>query len=42
MTIKGDVGAKKILLENENNILNLKIDDDSVTRDFNIKENFNI
>ena len=42
MIIEGDVGAKKILLENKNDILNLQIDDDSIIRDFNIKENFNI
>ena len=42
MSIEGDVGAKKILLENKNDILNLQIDDDSIIRDFNIKENFSI
>ena len=41
MSISGDSGAKKILEENKNNILNIKIDDIGITKDFNTKDDFN-
>ena len=41
MTIEGDVGAKKILNKFQDRILNIKIDDISVTKDFNTKDDFN-
>ena len=41
MSINGDSGAKKILEENKNNILNIKIDDIGITKDFNTKDDFN-
>tara|TARA_B100001123_G_scaffold39884_1_gene41088 strand:- start:1752 stop:2336 length:585 start_codon:yes stop_codon:yes gene_type:complete len=40
MSISGDVGAKKILEINKDKILNLKINDQGITKDFNTKENF--
>ena len=41
MTIAGDFGAKKILNQNKNKILNIKIDDICITKDFNTKDDFN-
>ena len=41
MSITGDFGAKKILSQNKNKILNIKIDDISITEDFNTKDDFN-
>ena len=41
MSIAGDFGAKKILNQNKNKILNIKIDDVSITKDFNTKDDFN-
>ena len=41
MSVNGDVGAKKILEMNKDKILFCKINDISVTKDFNTKDNFN-
>ena len=41
MSIVGDVGAKKILELNKDKILNLEINDQSITKDFNTQDNFN-
>ena len=38
--ISGDVGAKKILELNKDKILNLEINDQSVTKGFNTQEDF--
>ena len=40
MSIVGDVGAKKILELNKNKILNLEIDDQSITKGFNTQDDF--
>ena len=41
MNITGDVGAKKILELNKDKILNLEINDQSITRSFDTQDNFN-
>ena len=41
MNIQGDIGAKKILELNKDKIFNLEINDQSITKDFNTKSNFN-
>ena len=41
MHVSGDVGAKKILKLNEDKILNLEINDQSILKGFNTKEDFN-
>ena len=41
MNITGDVGAKKILELNKDKILNLEIDDQSITKGFDTQDNFN-
>ena len=41
MDITGDVGAKKILELNKDKILNLEIDDQSITKGFDTQDNFN-
>ena len=41
LDIKGDVGAKKILELNKDKILNLEIDDQSITKGFDTQDNFN-
>ena len=41
LSIDGDIGAKKILEINKNKIMKIKIDDASITRDFNTKNDFN-
>jgi molybdenum cofactor cytidylyltransferase len=41
INIQGDIGAKKILELNKNKIFNLEINDQSITKDFNTKSNFN-
>ena len=41
MTIQGDVGAKRILELNEDKVLNVKINDSCITKDFNTMDNFN-
>ena len=41
MTIQGDVGAKRILELNEDKVLNIEINDSSITKDFNTMDNFN-
>jgi len=41
MLVQGDIGAKKILEQNKNKILKVKIDDINITKDFNTKDNFN-
>ena len=41
MSISGDVGAKKILEQNKEKILKVKIDDINITRGFNTKNDFN-
>jgi len=38
--ISGDVGAKKILELNKDKILNLEINDQSVTKGFNTQDDF--
>ena len=40
INISGDVGAKKILELNKNKILNLEINDQCVTKDFNTQDSF--
>ena len=40
MTIQGDVGAKKILELNKSKILNVKITNQSIRKDFNTKDDF--
>ena len=40
MNISGDTGAKQILKLNEDKVLNLKINDQGVTRGFDTQENF--
>ena len=40
MTIQGDVGAKKILELNKNKILNVEVGNQSIRKDFNIKDDF--
>ena len=40
MTIQGDVGAKRILELNKNKILNVEIDNQSIRKDFNTKDDF--
>ena len=39
-TLQGDIGAKKILKTNESKILNVEINDQGITKDFNTQENF--
>ena len=41
MIIEGDVGAKKILGSYKDKILNLEINNESITKDFNIRDDFN-
>ena len=41
MTIEDDVGAKKILESHKDKILNLEINNESITKDFNIRDDFN-
>ena len=41
MDITGDVGAKKILELNKDKILNLEINDQSITKGFNTQDDFN-
>ena len=41
LDIRGDVGAKKILELNKDKILNLEIDDQSITKGFDTQDNFN-
>ena len=40
ISIEGDIGAKKILEQNKDKILKVKIDDINITKDFNTKDNF--
>ena len=40
MTIQGDVGAKKILELNKGKILNVEINNQSIKKDFNTKDDF--
>ena len=40
MDITGDVGAKKILELNKDKILNLEINDQSITKGFNTQSDF--
>ena len=40
MTIQGDVGAKKILELNKDKILNVEINNQSIKKDFNTKDDF--
>ena len=42
VTIKGDVGAKKIIEMNEDKVFALEINDDCITRDFNTNEDFTL
>ena len=42
MGITGDVGAKKILELNKDKILNLEINDQSITKGFDTQDNFNL
>ena len=39
--ISGDIGAKKILELNKDKILNLEIDDQSITKGFDTQDDFN-
>ena len=41
MAITGDVGAKKVLELNKDKILNLEINDQSITKGFDTQDNFN-
>ena len=41
MDISGDIGAKKILELNKDKILNLEINDQSITKGFDTQDNFN-
>ena len=41
MSIKGDIGAKKILEKNKNKILKVEVNDINITKDFNTKSDFN-
>ena len=41
ISIEGDIGAKKILEQNKDKILKVKIDDINIAKDFNTKDNFN-
>ena len=41
MTIKGDVGAKKILDLNKDKILNIETNDQNITKNFNTPDSFN-
>ena len=41
ISIEGNIGAKKILEQNKDKILKVKIDDINITKDFNTKDNFN-
>jgi|TARA_Y100000310_G_C20655154_1_gene801604 molybdenum cofactor cytidylyltransferase len=41
MNITGDAGAKKILELNKDKILNVEINDQSITKSFDTKDNFN-
>ena len=41
MTIEGDAGAKKILEIHKDKLLNVEINDQGITKDFNTKDNFN-
>ena len=41
VSIEDDIGAKKILEQNKDKILKVKIDDINITKDFNTKDNFN-
>ena len=41
ISIEGDIGAKKILEQNKDKILKVKIDDINITKDFNTKDDFN-
>ncbi len=41
LDIRGDVGAKKILELNKDKILNLEINDQSITKGFDTQDNFN-
>ena len=41
MNIQGDVGAKKILELNKDKILSLEINDQNITKSFNIQDDFN-
>ena len=42
MNISGDAGAKKILELNKDKILNLEINDQSITQGFDTQDNFNL
>ena len=42
MVITGDVGAKKILKNNKDKVLNFETNDLGVTKNYNTQENFNI
>ena len=41
MSIKGDLGAKKILEKNKDRTLKVEIDNINITKDFNNKNDFN-
>ena len=41
ISIEGDIGAKKILEQNKDKILKVKIDNINITKDFNTKDDFN-
>ena len=41
MTLQGDIGAKQILEIHKDKLLNVEINDQGITKDFNTKDNFN-
>ena len=41
LSIEGDIGAKKILEQNKDKILKVKIDDIKIAKNFNTKDDFN-
>ncbi len=41
MSVNGDKGAKKIIEKNKNKILKVEVNDISITKDFNTKDDFN-
>ena len=42
MQLDGDVGAKEILSKNQDKILNLKINDEGIIKNYNTLDSFNI
>ena len=40
LSIEGDFGAKKIIESNSDKVLNIEINDESITKDFNTQQSF--